>query len=994
MAVTLRRWTCGCGKPVPYNGAHEGLFASSSNTVFTRTYLDVMTQMVFTRQTLIIAAHRFSRTLILPASLFRCAKCKQAGDRPYLAVLADGQVLSILRNQSQPLVRLTEDVVGVPLDAGHGSCLASAGLRTAIRKRTTAERQHVVRLTKEEHSTLKRLADEVTSEPSPHTAGRVISKSANLAWAAAFIYFSFYTNEVSYADPGADTAADGTAAANEAGVDGADAPAAGGAGSGGGGPPATEGNGGGEGFAAAAAHAACFVSKQVLGAVGTGLSATVEKERWRIVRRFVLTFLGHPVVGALTGLPRMRIRRLAMKLAMGAPLAAWKAHAKAVETVGIVWPFLQSIGAADDVGVQMTRAVGELLLFTCGVDSYWETLWRNQASVGCKAFDDNWRSTSAAKYAVWAAARTAPVPDSSPLAFSPHSEARGRAQLLEVSSGHVWPDLEPVRPFITDSEAEAVNAARAVKVTARRVALEEMLNKELGSDDCRHALIKSQTFMPGVENFLCPCGLLIGFDFLDRAESPAHVLASLMQRFPLLPSVVYYDTACQMARNASRRVPWLVNRSAMAASIDRAHRVQKQHGCSHIYDADAYPGRSVRHRTACAESRHTINKAFKTDLVHLRQDHFMVQMRLLGGFVNLRVNIRQEFGKETNHRLACEFFHEHVQMYCDRRSCSCAHGRRQGAEAAAAAAAAAVPAAAAEPDAAAAATADAAAALPVAAPVDAARDLFRAAGDAVAAAVTPATQAPVANALSDAAHEAAAMVAARLGAAAGQAAVLAAHGAASVAGEQQGIHVCAAGASAAARSAACSPVQADVQAAVYTTVKSAVEDAASGSGYAAVQAAADEAGVAAGRAAGTEAVLASGLARGAVVGAAPGRRDQVGGRLVIGQAALQAALRGALRAAGVVVKDDSAPFPLHDGPASGGVFAHVDGGGVKGEGGDRGVGVGGDGDGGEEVRGVVAAAADQVDGVDVPRVDSDTESSDGQASGAEVSGRSSGSDGE
>jgi len=42
------------------------------------------------RRTLIIAAHRFARTLIVPASLFRCAKCKQARDRPYLAVIADG----------------------------------------------------------------------------------------------------------------------------------------------------------------------------------------------------------------------------------------------------------------------------------------------------------------------------------------------------------------------------------------------------------------------------------------------------------------------------------------------------------------------------------------------------------------------------------------------------------------------------------------------------------------------------------------------------------------------------------------------------------------------------------------------------------------------------------------------------------------------------------------------------------------------------------------
>jgi len=227
----------------------------------------------------------------------------------------------------------------------------------------------------------------------------------------------------------------------------------------------------------------------------------------------------------------------------------------------------------------------------------------------------------------------------------------------------------------------------------------------------------------------------------------------------------------------------------MAVSIDRAHRVQKQHGCSPIYDADAYPGRSVRHRTACAESWHAINKAFKTHLLHLRQDHFMVQMRLLGGFVNLRMKMRHAFGKAKNHRRACSLFHEHLQTHCDRRFCSYAHGRRKGAEeeastaAAAVLAAAAVPAAAAAPDAGAAAEVDAAAALAVPAPGDAARGLFRAIEDAVAAAVTPAAQAAVANALSDAAREAAALVAVRLGEAAGQAAVVAAHRVANVSGD-------------------------------------------------------------------------------------------------------------------------------------------------------------------------------------------------------------------
>jgi len=1024
VTVTLRRWACSCGKPVPYDGAHDGLFASSKETVFTRTYLDVMTQMVFTghgtlssaaavlcfllestkamsgaqsglaRQTLITAAHRYARTLIVPASLFRCTKCKQTGDRPYVAVIADGQVLSILRNQSQPLVRLIEDVVGVPMDAGHGSCLASAPLRSAIRKRMTAERQPVVRLTKEESASLKRLSEEMSLVPPPHPAGRVTSKSATLSWASAFIFFSFYTNELAATDPGPNVADEGTNDADEEGVGGDDAgdpAAAGGAGVGGGNPPAADGGGAEGGANVGGARGAYYVSKQVPGAVGVGLGATVERERWRVVRRFVLTFLGHPVVGAFSGLPRMKIKRLATKLARGALLAEWKPYAKAVESVGIVWPFLQLVGMADEVDPEMTRAVGELLLFACGVDAYWETLWRDQASPGAKAFEQQWRDTSAAQYAEWAATRTEPLPASSPLSCSRFSSARGRAQLVEVLSGHVWPDLEPVRPFITDSKSEAVNAARAVKVKAGREALEAMLDKELGTDDCRHAFISSQTFMPGVENFLCPCGMLLGFDFLDRAESPAHVLASLMQRFPLLPSVVYFDTACQMARNASRRVPWLINMSATAASIDRAHRLQKQHGCSPVHDADAYPGRSVRHRTACAESRHSINKAFKTHLVHLRQDHFMVQMRLLGAFVNLRVKMRRELGKETNHRLACAFFHTHVQSYCDRRWCTCAHGQRQEAEAAAAAAAAA-PAAAPAPPAAAVADGMADIAAPagaldatapsIAATTHAAQDLYRAVDDAVVRAVTPAVQAALDDALPGAALQAAAAVAAQLGVAAGQVAVQAAFGAANAAGRQHGgdaVGLAAAGA--AGQSAAYAPVQADVQAAVYEAVQSAVEDAARASGGAAAVVAGDEVGVAAGRAPARAAVEAAGLGTGAAASAAAARQGQVGGRPAIGQAAVQAALRGALRAAGVVVRVERPP----KGPSDGHVVGGSGGDGGGGGGGGEAAGAGEGANAGARAREDGDAGGDDVDGIDVPRVDSDDSSSAGVSSRSVVS---------
>ena len=70
------------------------------------------------------------------------------------------------------------------------------------------------------------------------------------------------------------------------------------------------------------------------------------------------------------------------------------------------------------------------------------------------------------------------------------------------------------------------------------------MERVFGADDCRHKWLTSDVFMPGIENFLCPCGMLIGFEFLDKAESPSHVVAALVQRFPILPEVVYFDTAC------------------------------------------------------------------------------------------------------------------------------------------------------------------------------------------------------------------------------------------------------------------------------------------------------------------------------------------------------------------------------------------------------------------------------------------------------------------
>jgi len=123
ISVSLQQWLCACGTDDFFDGAHHGLFASTTQTVFTRTLVDVVAQIVFSghstlssapsvlcfllettkalpagrnslsRQTITAVVHRYSRTVIVSASLFRCSRCFSSPLRPYKAVVQDGQVI-------------------------------------------------------------------------------------------------------------------------------------------------------------------------------------------------------------------------------------------------------------------------------------------------------------------------------------------------------------------------------------------------------------------------------------------------------------------------------------------------------------------------------------------------------------------------------------------------------------------------------------------------------------------------------------------------------------------------------------------------------------------------------------------------------------------------------------------------------------------------------------------------------------------------------------
>lgn len=154
------------------------------------------------RQTLIAAVHRFSRTFLVPALLLHCARCYLTPQRPYRAIIPDGEVLSVQRNQSEPFYKEEQDVPVVAMDVGLGACLPSPGMRSAVRKRACHAHGDEMRLSAADRSSLVLLRGALTTVPHQHPVGPVLTHFANVSWACAFVLFSFYCIEDKWAQPG------------------------------------------------------------------------------------------------------------------------------------------------------------------------------------------------------------------------------------------------------------------------------------------------------------------------------------------------------------------------------------------------------------------------------------------------------------------------------------------------------------------------------------------------------------------------------------------------------------------------------------------------------------------------------------------------------------------------------------------------------------------------------------------------------------------------
>jgi len=413
--------------------------------------------------------------------------------------------------------------------------------------------------------------------------------------------------------------------------------------------------------------------------------ADVDKDRWMTVRSFVAAMLAEPVLNVFVGCDLVDVEVLARALISRASSSEWIQLAPCVTPVVFVWQFLLLVRSAMDAKPNLCQAVGELMLFCVVAEEETMVRWESKAKPVAKAYRDKWEVGDAATYREWLLSIGVQPPVTHVVAKGP-SKARVLEQADELRTGQSWPGRPVLRGFPEDSTAEKQRAKAAGKREGKQADKDKDSNKDdkvkevkaWDVDDCRHTFPDSVLRAPGVVTFVCGCGYIVGFELLRETESPAHVVAALVQRFKRFPRVVYFDTACQAQRNALRRVPWMMDGACTAWFIDRFHRCN--HTCSPVFNADQYPNLSRGHDTSGAERQHSIKKRSKNSLSYMTQRRFIVRSRIIAAHNNIRTSQRREATKQANasrpageattgveiqHKPVETYYHHFIVSHCE-----------------------------------------------------------------------------------------------------------------------------------------------------------------------------------------------------------------------------------------------------------------------------------------------------------------------------------------
>lgn len=385
---------------------------------------------------------------------------------------------------------------------------------------------------------------------------------------------------------------------------------------------------------------------------------------WICVRPFLQAFLTEGLTGMFQSHDERAVRLFANTLRLGSG-SAWREMTEAVDGVGFVASFIGCVGDSLEADRRLRLAVGELLLRAVDVEQYADKEFEKEANKQSTK-DRGWRN---AEYcARW---NKRPTPADYKKWRTEQEELGDVSEDDPLVCFEHFPSLPRVRPGIRDSEAETRRVG--YKGKDKHVA-----DVEGDGDACNKAFSIKAGLSQGVFNVVCPHVITLGFRCMFRAESVGEALSVVLERFPKLPSVIFYDVACKMDKNALRRVRPILRCGCVRCILDRPHSIT--HTCSPIYMPDESLGKTAGVTTQAAEVAHSIAVGNRTSLAYMHPTTYMTHRIIQVAFQNVRKLNRLFSGNpksENDHVPLSSFFHSRIAGGCARGSaCTCSADKR------------------------------------------------------------------------------------------------------------------------------------------------------------------------------------------------------------------------------------------------------------------------------------------------------------------------------
>jgi len=380
---------------------------------------------------------------------------------------------------------------------------------------------------------------------------------------------------------------------------------------------------------------------------------------WQATMPFLRAMLAETATGMFQSYDEEAVRLLGDSLRFQDP-EKWRDVTKAVDGVGFVASFIGMLDEEMEAEEPFRLAIGLLLRRAVDVEKIVDDEFKAEAA-SLKVLQKGWKNGAYCRQ--WGG-------KPSPAEFAAWKDNNPEYNKADIDDPHVsyefFPSLPRVRPALKDSVA----AGRRAKYRGKKRHAADM---EGDGDACNKAFSITAGLTQGVFNVVCPHVITLGFRVLFRAESVGEALSIVLERFPSLPAVIFYDVACKIDKNAMRRVRPVMRAHGVRCTLDRPHSIT--HSCSPIYMPDHSLGATAGVATQAAEVSHSISVGNRTSLAYMAPATYITHRIVQVAFMNIRKLYRlhaDNLSGENDHIPLAPFFHQHVSSGCQRGSaCAC-----------------------------------------------------------------------------------------------------------------------------------------------------------------------------------------------------------------------------------------------------------------------------------------------------------------------------------